>query len=210
MTVVQETGRAGGGRLRTRRGWRSVRLLVGASVLPIAAYAVGAWSARSGGRVRVAALLDRPVLLLGLAALLLVAALLLAPPTRGRTAFAGAAVLVGGVLVLRVLVGVLDVAVPDRTTVRVEAAPGPSDRVLLVVRHSAAPGVDVRWSVQVQTGRGWSARRWLLDVLGNGTASGPYGGCHWQGRDRLVVRAADGDHVYAVTDDAGPVRIVAP
>jgi hypothetical protein len=210
MTVVRKTGRAGGGRLRARRGWRPVRLLVGAAVLPVAAYAVGAWSARSGGRVRVAALLDRPVLLLGAAALLLVAALLLAPPTRGRTAFAGAAVLVGGVLALRVLVGVLDVAVPERTTVRVEAAPGRSDRVLLVVRHSAAPGTDVHWSVEVETGRGWSARRWLLDVFGNGTAGGPYGGSHWQDGGRLVVRAADGDHVYAVTDGAEPVRIAGP
>ncbi|MFD9126047.1 hypothetical protein [Kitasatospora sp. NPDC059571] len=151
-------------------------------------------------------LLDRPVLLLGTAAGLLLAALVLAPPSRGRAAFAVPAVLVGGVLVLRVLVGALDAAAPEHSTVRVAAAPGRDDRVLRVVRHTSGPSAEGRWSVEVETGHGWSARRWLLDVFGSGTAGGPFEGCRWAGPDRIVVQAADGDRVYEVAD-AGPRRV---
>ncbi|MEV6210940.1 hypothetical protein [Kitasatospora sp. NPDC051914] len=145
-----------------------------------------------------AELLDRPVLLLGGAVLLLVAALLLAPKRPGRGLFTAPGVLVAGVLALRVLIGALDVVGPPRQhTVLSSVAPDRADRILLVVRHAVGPC----WSVEVETGGGWSARRWLLGVFDHGPAGGGPVDGHWAGPDRVVVRAADGDHVFDLPAD---------
>ncbi|PBC76408.1 hypothetical protein BX265_1124 [Streptomyces sp. TLI_235] len=169
-------------------------------MLLVAGYAAGVWSDRSGGRVRVSELLDRPVPMLGAAAVLLVVALFLAPHRPGRGLFTAPVVLVTGILVLRVLIGALDTAEPPRQhTVLTVAAPGRADRLLSVVRHAVGPC----WSVEVETGAGWSARRWLLGVFEHGPAAGGPVDGRWDGPDRVVVRAADGEHVFDLPDDPG-------
>ncbi|MEV7179329.1 hypothetical protein [Kitasatospora sp. NPDC093679] len=180
------------------RGWRPAGAAAGVALLLVVGYAAGVWSARSGGRVRVAELLDRPVPLLGAAGVLLVAALVLAPRRPGRGLFTAPVLLVTGVLALRVLIGALDVTGPPRQhTVMSVVAPGRADRLLSVVRHAVGPC----WSVEVETGGGWSARHWLLGVFEHGPAAGGPVDGHWDGPDRVVVRAADGEHVFDLPAD---------
>ncbi|MFD8482750.1 hypothetical protein [Kitasatospora sp. NPDC059673] len=188
------------------RGWLG-GLFAAGGVLAVAAAWWGMWEGRSGGRMAVADLLDRPVVL-GLTAL----ALFLAASAVLRRSGRWAVALVGiGMLAVPACAPALFHGGRDRTVAHREAAPGGADRVLRVL-HQGGFGMEAEsqgWYVELEDGSGWSARRWLVyGQDGKWAGEGLFAAAGWDGPDRIVVTTDTGTRVYDVSGGA-PVLLSA-
>ncbi|MFK0195722.1 hypothetical protein [Kitasatospora sp. NPDC090308] len=174
--------------VRSIAGWGCA----GVALLAAGAMVWGDRETRSGGWMVVADSLGRADWL-GVVLLLaaLVAGLLLGSRAVRQLARAGLvpaaalSVLLGTVVLL---MGEDPVSYPERK-VRT-AAPGRADRVLTVIHHgtnTTETRAQVR-DVQVETGSGWSGRRWtLLTVVGEFEGGGALTAADWNGPDRVTV-----------------------
>ncbi|MET9399601.1 hypothetical protein [Kitasatospora sp. NPDC002965] len=163
------------------------RLLSRAAALPVCLYAAGIWESRSGGHLLVADAFDRPILLISCSLALLVLAACFMKPGRDRivatlfTVLVWITVMIGGVLLqgLRVT-----------ETMSREQAPDRPDRAL-VVRLQADPGGETEsqyWSILVEAGTGWCARRWTVhEMAGQYPGYGAFKSATWTGPDRITV-----------------------
>ncbi|GAA4872765.1 hypothetical protein [Kitasatospora terrestris] len=169
-------------------GRRTVSRAFGAAVaVPLALLAVGWWHSRPGGRVLVAQTLDRPLVLLPVALLLAAVACCFVEDRGNRAVGLFLTWVAGAVLVLGAW-GASAFAEP--TTVTREAAPGGADRTLVVVHHGS-PGAEAEaqsWEIQVESGSGWSARRWtVLELPGRSPGGGLSATARWTGPERFTV-----------------------
>ncbi|MBV6700528.1 hypothetical protein [Kitasatospora aureofaciens] len=187
--------------LRTRRVL--VRVLGGAGLAAVLLYTEGQWESRSGGRMLVADLLNRPELLLGAALAAMIAAAWLADRrTAVRTATRAVTVTAGVVFLLGVLAVHKVSAAETRSR---ETAPARPERALVVVHrlYEAGPEPGEHWQVLLETGTGWSARRWTLADVGGGPDDGRLVRASWTGRDRITIVTDAYQRVFTVDPDTG-------
>ncbi|MGW4381643.1 hypothetical protein [Kitasatospora sp. NPDC004531] len=179
-------------------------LFAAGGVLAAAAAWWGVWEGRSGGRTAVADLLGRPVTLcLAAAALFLAASAALRRSGSDRAGWPVTLVRVG-------MLGVLACAPalfhggPDRTVAHREAAPGGAERVLRVLHQGIGLETESQgWSVEVEDGSGWSARRWQVYAqAGKWPGDGLFTAATWDGPDRIVVTTDADVQVYDVSGGA--------
>ncbi|MFJ9455824.1 hypothetical protein ACIRST_12165 [Kitasatospora sp. NPDC101447] len=187
-------------RYRTRIGG----VLAGSALLPLLACAVGRWESRSGGRMAVADALNRPVLLLGAAAALLVAAVCV----RRRWDFVGRATAVVGSLGLLCALGVLVLRTMGQEPAEQTrlGSPGRADRVLVVIHHGlrGAETESLSWQIRLETGTGWSARSWhLLAMREQFPGEGAFESAAWTAPDQITVTTDTGSRVFTVAPDTG-------
>ncbi|MFG2334190.1 hypothetical protein ACGFMM_31945 [Streptomyces sp. NPDC048604] len=180
--------------------------LLGAAVLLVGAAGIGRLAGRDGGLLRVAQLLDHPLLFGGLAFVSAVAGICLAVrKTVVRWAVAGTAVLV---LIPFTPLALLLLTTAGQEQTLDEAAPGRSDRRLVVTEGSAM--IDPLWWVYVDSGSGLGVRRWQVAHI-NGDFSGALVEAAWDGPDRirLVMSAAEREtYIVELGPDGRPLRTV--
>ncbi|MFB7905561.1 hypothetical protein ACFC1T_03955 [Kitasatospora sp. NPDC056076] len=180
--------------MTVRRRW-AVRGLRAGALAALLAYAAGRYASRSGGLVEVERLLDRPVLLLGAAVVLLVVSAVLGIGARtgsGSGARAGfvqiAVAVVLAPLVAASAVGAVSSRLLDGGARSVERKVHPDhpERVLTVTGDSSS--IDsTSYRAELLTGTGWSARHWTI---------GSWDG----GRDRLrAVECSTADRITVTT-----------
>ncbi|MGW3041308.1 hypothetical protein ACWC9T_15010 [Kitasatospora sp. NPDC001159] len=186
---------------RTRR--TLVRLLAACGVAAVLLYTEGQWESRSGGRMLVADLLNRPELLLGSALAALIAAAWLGDRrTAVRTATRAVTVTAGVVFVLGVLTAHKVSAAETRSR---EDAPAGAERTLVVVHRSYASGEHAgdHWQVLLESGEGWSARRWLLADVGGNPDEARLVEASWTGRAQVTVVTDSYRRVFNLDQDSG-------
>ncbi|MFE2722288.1 hypothetical protein [Kitasatospora sp. NPDC059327] len=176
--------------------WVMWGALGGATAL-VGAALVGRFHRRSGGLLVVREWFDQPLLFATSALPLLIVALVFSRwPTWVRGGL-GCAVVVLGVGTVPFWILSSD---GPRTT-RIEAAPGRSDRVLVVRQDTAGFGPDpVSW-VYVDDGSGLTARRWQVAYVGEHDGLGEVG---WDGPDRLRLVTGDGTRWVRLGTDGRP------
>ncbi|MGW2250542.1 hypothetical protein ACWCXH_10110 [Kitasatospora sp. NPDC001660] len=186
---------------RVRRAM--VRVLAGAGLAAVLLYTVGQWESRSGGRMQVADLLNRPEALLGAALAAMIAAAWLADrrsavrtATRAVTVTAGAVFLLGALAVHEVS------AAETRSR---ETAPARPERALVVVHRSYGTGPEPgdHWQVLLESGTGWSARRWTLADVGGAPDDGRLVQASWTDRDRITIVTDAYHRVFTLDPDTG-------
>ncbi|MFJ8623977.1 hypothetical protein ACIRD3_14160 [Kitasatospora sp. NPDC093550] len=187
---------------RTRRAL--VRLLAVCGVAAVLLYTEGQWESRSGGRMLVADLLNRPELLLGAALAALIAAAWLGDLRAAalRTATRTVTVTAGVVFLLGVLAAHKVSAAETRSR---ETAPAGAERSLVVVHRSYAdgPAPDERWQVFLEAGEGWEARRWSLADIGGGPDDTRLVEASWTGRSQITVVTDSYRRVFNLDQDSG-------
>ncbi|MQS10873.1 hypothetical protein F7Q99_00905 [Streptomyces kaniharaensis] len=180
-----------------------VRLLAGAGVAAVLLYTEGQWESRSGGLMLVADLLNQPELLLGAALAAMIAAAWLADRrTAVRTATRAVTVTAGVVFLLGVLAVHKVSAAETRSR---ETAPARPELALVVVHRSyeTGPQAGEHWQVLLETGTGWSARRWTLADIGRGPDDGRLLQASWTGRDRITIVTDAHQRVFTLDPDTG-------
>ncbi|MEV7602035.1 hypothetical protein AB0O91_32175 [Kitasatospora sp. NPDC089797] len=191
-------------RRRTPRGRRTVvRLLGAAGAAAVLLYTEGQWESRSGGRMLVADLLNRPELLLGAALAALIAAAWLGDRrTALRTATRAVTVTAGVVFLLGVLAAHKVSAAETRSR---EIAPAGAPRALVVVHRSydSGPQAGEHWQVLLESGQGWSARRWLLADVGGAPEDARLVEASWTGRTQITVVTDSYRRVFNLDQDSG-------
>ncbi|GAA4872758.1 hypothetical protein [Kitasatospora terrestris] len=185
----------------TRR-WIAGRIVGGAAAVPLALLAVGWWHTRPGGRVLVADTLYRPLVAVALA--LVAIGRCVAEEHRGRRA---------GMLVLTWVAGaVLGFGAwaagvfGEPTQVTRTAAPGGVGRTLVVVHHGnlGAETEAQSWEVLVESGSGWSARRWtVFEMPEQFPGDGAFTSARWTGPDEITVTTDRGVRVFGVDPRSG-------
>lgn len=189
---------------RTPRARRAlVRLLAACGVAAVLLYTEGQWESRSGGRMLVADLLNQPELLLGAALAALIAAAWLGDRrTAVRTATRAVTVTAGVVFVLGVLAAHKVSAAETRSR---EDAPAGAERALVVVHRSYDSGEQAgdHWQVLVESGEGWSARRWLLADVGGGPDGARLVEASWTGAAQVTVVTDSYRRVFNLDQDSG-------
>ncbi|MFB7125205.1 hypothetical protein DR950_08635 [Kitasatospora xanthocidica] len=186
---------------RTRRVL--VRLLAGSGLAAVLLYTEGQWESRSGGLMLVADLLNQPELLIGGALAALIAAAWLSDPRAAvRTATRAVTVTAGVVFLLGVLAAHKVSAAETRSR---EDAPAGAERALVVVHRSYAtgPGPDERWQVLLESGEGWSARRWSLADIGRRPGDARLVEASWTGRSQITVVTDSYRRVFNLDQDSG-------
>ncbi|MFE4520360.1 hypothetical protein ACFRMQ_40130 [Kitasatospora sp. NPDC056783] len=191
----------------TGRGPRArrvlVRLLAVGGLAAVLLYTEGQWESRSGGRMLVADLLNRPEPLLGGALAALIAAAWLGDlRTAVRTATRTVTVTAGVVFLLGVLSAHKVSAAETRSR---EDAPAGAESVLVVVHRSYAtgPGAGEHWQVLLESGAGWSARRWSLADVGGGPDDARLVEASWTGRSQVTVVTDSYRRVFNLDQDSG-------
>ncbi|WP_316527699.1 hypothetical protein [Kitasatospora brasiliensis] len=180
-----------------------VRLLAVGGLAAILLYTEGQWESRSGGRMLVADLLNRPELLLGAALAALIAAAWLGDlRTAVRTATRAVTVTAGVVFLLGVLSAHKVSAAETRSR---EDAPAGAENALVVVHRSYATGrgAGEHWQVLLESGEGWSARRWALADVGGGPDDARLLGASWTGRSQITVVTDSYRRVFNLDQDSG-------
>ncbi|MFG2915399.1 hypothetical protein ACGF0D_21255 [Kitasatospora sp. NPDC048298] len=189
---------------RTSRARRVlVRMLVLGGLAAVLLYTEGQWESRSGGRMAVADLLNRPGLLLGGALAALIAAAWLSDlRTAVRTATRAVTVTAGVVFLLGVLAVHKVSAAETRSR---EDAPAGAENALVVVHRSYATGPeeDEHWQVLLESGEGWSARRWSLADVGRGRGDARLVEASWTGRSQITVVTDSYRRVFNLDQDSG-------
>ncbi|MFJ6619820.1 hypothetical protein ACIQOW_19860 [Kitasatospora sp. NPDC091335] len=189
---------------RTSRARRVlVRLLAAGGLGAVLLYTWGQWESRSGGLMLVADLLNRPEALLGGALAALIAAAWLGDlRTAVRTATRSVTVTAGVVFLLGVLAVHKVSAAETRSR---EDAPAGAERSLVVVHlsYAAGPEAGERWQVLLETGAGWSARRWSLADVGGGPDGARLVGASWTGRSQVTVVTDSYRRVFNLDQDSG-------
>lgn len=191
------------GRVTPRVRRTLVRALAGAGLTAVLLYTVGQWESRSGGRMEVADLLNRPEALLGAALAALIGAAWLAErrsavrsATRAVTVTAGVVFLLGALAVHKVS------AAETRSR---ESAPAGAEQALVVVHrwYGTGPEQDEHWQVLLESGSGWEARRWTLADIGGAPDDGRLVQASWTGRDRITIVTDAYRRVFTVDPDTG-------
>ncbi|MFJ4186539.1 hypothetical protein [Kitasatospora sp. NPDC089509] len=189
---------------RTPRSRRAlVRLLGACGAAAVLLYTEGQWESRSGGRMLVADLLNRPELLLGAALAALIAAAWLGDRrTALRTATRAVTVTAGVVFLLGVLAAHKVSAAETRSR---EDAPAGAQRALVVVHRSydSGPQAGEHWQVLLESGQGWSARRWLLADVGGAPEDARLVEARWTGRTQITVVTDSYRRVFNLDQDSG-------
>ncbi|MFG2844831.1 hypothetical protein ACGF12_16915 [Kitasatospora sp. NPDC048296] len=189
---------------RTPRARRAlVRMLAACGVAAVLLYTEGQWESRSGGLMLVADLLNRPELLLGAAlAALMAAAWLGDRRTAVRTATRAVTVTAAVVFVLGVVAAHKSSAAETRSR---EDAPAGAERALVVVHRSygSGPQTGDHWQVLLESGDGWSARRWLLADVGGGPDDARLVDASWTGRAQVTVVTDSYRRVFNLDQDSG-------
>ncbi|WP_418961018.1 hypothetical protein [Streptomyces tritici] len=186
---------------RARAGW----LLGGAAAL-VGAAGLGHLAGRDGGLLRVAQVLDHPLLFGALAFVAAVAGIGVAIRNGiVRGLVIGAAVLAtiaAAPIALLVVMGSFTVDTLD------EAAPGRTDRRLVVTE--GADMIDPLWWVYVDTGSGLGVRRWQLGAFNGDDPANGLVEVRWDGPDRVRVVTGDGPdlktHIVELDRDGRPLR----
>ncbi|MEU3574575.1 hypothetical protein AB0E96_40150 [Kitasatospora sp. NPDC036755] len=197
------TNRGAPGRRTSRRRRVLVRLLALGGLAAVLLYTEGQWESRSGGRMLVADLLNRPELLLGGALAALIAAAWLGDLRAAvRTATRTVTVTAGVVFLLGVLAAHKVSAAETRSR---EDAPAGAECALVVVHRSYAtgPGTDERWQVLLESGEGWSARRWSLADIGGSRGDARLVTASWTGRSQITVVTDSYRRVFNLDQDSG-------
>ncbi|MEV7782404.1 hypothetical protein [Kitasatospora sp. NPDC088351] len=179
------------------------RLLTVAGLLSVVLYTEGQWESRSGGRMLVADLLNRPEPLLGSAlAALITAAWLGGRRTAARTAVRAVAVTAGVLFLIGVLA--VHVSAADETRSRQDAPTRP-ERTLVVVHRSYGSETEANsWQILLETGSGWSGRRWSLGTVdGRFPGEGAFLAATWTGPDQVTVVTDTHRRVFNVDPDTG-------
>ncbi|MEU4114940.1 hypothetical protein AB0F71_10645 [Kitasatospora sp. NPDC028055] len=191
-------------RHRTPRARRLLaRLLLAAGAAAVLLYTEGQWESRSGGLMLVADLLNRPELMLGGALGALIAAAWLSDRrTAVRAATRAVTVTAGVVFLLGVLAAHKVSAAETRSR---EDAPAGAERALVVVHRSYASGPQAgeHWQVLLESGQGWSARRWLLADVGGGPDDARLVTASWTGRSQITVVTDSYRRVFNLDQDTG-------
>ncbi|MER7844080.1 hypothetical protein ABTZ03_09020 [Kitasatospora sp. NPDC096077] len=189
---------------RTPRSRRAlVRLLGACGAAAVLLYTEGQWESRSGGRMLVADLLNRPELLLGAALAALIAAAWLGDRrTALRTATRAVTVTAGVVFLIGVLAAHKVSAAETRSR---EDAPAGAQRALVVVHRSydSGPQAGEHWQVLLESGQGWSARRWLLADVGGAPEDARLVEARWTGRTQITVVTDSYRRVFNLDQDSG-------
>ncbi|MFH9352891.1 hypothetical protein [Kitasatospora sp. NPDC017646] len=186
---------------RTRR--TLVRVLLACGAVAVLLYTEGQWESRSGGLMLVADLLNRPELLLGGALAALIAAAWLSDRrTAVRAATRAVTVTAGVVFLLGVLAAHKVSAAETRSR---EDAPAGAERALVVVHRSygSGPQAGERWQVLLESGQGWSARRWLLADVGSAPDGARLVEATWTGRAQITVVTDSYRRVFNLDQDSG-------
>ncbi|WP_030230791.1 hypothetical protein [Streptomyces sp. NRRL S-350] len=187
---------------RTRR--TLVRLLATGGLAAVLLYTEGQWESRSGGRMLVADLLNRPELLLGAALAALIAAAWLSDLRAAalRTATRAVTVTAGVVFLLGVVAAHKVSAAETRSR---ETAPAGAELALVVVHRSyaAGPAPTEQWQVLLESGEGWSARRWSLADIGVGPDDTRLVQASWTGREQITVVTDSYRRVFNLDQDSG-------
>ncbi|MGW7445546.1 hypothetical protein [Kitasatospora sp. NPDC054795] len=191
-------------------------VLAATALLPPAVGVVGWFESRSGGRAVVADALNRPVLLVGAAAVLLLAARLV----RGRRDTVGGVATAVGVLGLLFAVGASVLGSfqePVRSDIRT-SSPGRTDHVLTVVNRGYSEQESNTFHIALETGTGLSARRWhVLTVRQAFPGHGEFVSAQWSDAGHVRITTDAGYRVFTVdpatgeptlTESAGKVRTV--
>ncbi|MFI6154616.1 hypothetical protein ACIBCA_18235 [Kitasatospora sp. NPDC051170] len=180
-----------------------MRLLAASGLAAVLLYTEGQWESRSGGRMLVADLLNRPGLMLGSALAALIAAAWLGDRrTALRTATRAVTVTAGVVFVL----GAVSVnKVQAAETRSREEAPAAQQRTLVVVHRSYpdGPHAGEHWQVLLEAGEGWSARRWSLAEVGGGEQEARLVTARWTGREQITVVTDSYQRVFNLDQDTG-------
>ncbi|MBO1416109.1 hypothetical protein [Streptomyces sp. FH025] len=180
-----------------------VRVLAACGAVAVLLYTEGQWESRSGGRMLVADLLNQPELLLGAALAAMIAAAWLGDRrTAVRTATRAVTVTAGVVFVLGVLTAHKVSAAETRSR---EVAPAGAERTLVVVHRAYASGTvpGEHWQVLLESGEGWSARRWLLADIGGGPDDPHLIEATWSGRTQITVVTDSYRRVFDLDQDNG-------
>ncbi|MFI9365772.1 hypothetical protein ACIG5E_32685 [Kitasatospora sp. NPDC053057] len=188
-------------RPRTRR--TLVRVLLACGAVAVLLYTEGQWESRSGGLMLVADLLNRPELLLGGALAALIAAAWLSDRrTAVRAATRAVTVTAGVVFLLGVLAAHKVSAAETRSR---EDAPAGAERTLVVVHRSydSGPQAGEHWQVLLESGQGWSARRWLLADVGGAPDDARLVEASWTGRAQITVVTDSYRRVFNLDQDSG-------
>ncbi|MFJ8472649.1 hypothetical protein [Kitasatospora sp. NPDC094011] len=189
---------------RTPRSRRTLLRLLGAcGAAAVLLYTEGQWESRSGGRMLVADLLNRPELLLGAALAALIAAAWLGDRrTALRTATRAVTVTAGVVFLLGVLAAHKVSAAETRSR---EDAPAGAQRAVVVVHRSydSGPQAGEHWQVLLESGQGWSARRWLLADVGGAPEDARLVEASWTGRTQITVVTDSYRRVFNLDQDSG-------
>ncbi|MGW7449719.1 hypothetical protein [Kitasatospora sp. NPDC054795] len=189
---------------RTSRSRRVlVRLLAAGGLAAVLLYTEGQWESRSGGRMLVADLFNRPELLLGGALAALIAAAWLGNLRAAvRTATRTVTVTAGVVFLLGVVAAHKVSAAETRSR---EDAPAGAERALVVVHRSYATGPESgdHWQVLLESGEGWSARRWSLADVGRDQSDARLVEASWTGREQITVVTDSYRRVFNLDQDSG-------
>lgn len=180
-----------------------VRLLAVAGLAAVLLYTEGQWESRSGGRMLVADLLNRPEPLLGGALAALIAAAWLGDSRPAvRTATRTVTVTAGVVFLIGVLAAHKVSAAETRSR---EDAPAGAEHALIVVHRSYAAGsaAGEHWQVLLESGAGWSARRWSLADIGRGPGDARLVTANWTGRSQITVVTDSYRRVFNLDQDSG-------
>ncbi|MFJ4189776.1 hypothetical protein [Kitasatospora sp. NPDC089509] len=181
-------------RRRTRIAWG----LRGTALAVFLAYLPGWHASRSGGLVVVEHWLNRPVLLIGAAVVLLVASLVVGLEFRTRFAQIGCAAVLAPLVVAGIAILGLSLLFSanggreDRFV-----SPNRTDRVLTVT--NVAFSVDPVYQVELETGSGWSARHWSMGTWD--TSGGDFVRIDWSGPDEITVTGREKFTVFDVHSD---------
>ncbi|MGW3181211.1 hypothetical protein ACWDD9_18270 [Kitasatospora sp. NPDC001119] len=174
-----------------------------ALLLPPALWAVGRMESGNGGRAVVADVLNRPWAMLGLAAVLLLAAVVV----RGRWDVVGGLASAFAVFGLLLSGGghVLQMFGPKVQGVSRTASPERADHVLTVAHHDDPEGYNGRYFVRLETGTGLATRRWDVLALHTGgfRGQGEFVAAEWAGSGRVRVTTDAGYRVFTVDPGSG-------
>ncbi|MEU3572486.1 hypothetical protein AB0E96_29285 [Kitasatospora sp. NPDC036755] len=187
----------------TNRGKAGGVVAAAALLVPPVLWAVGRVESRDGGRAVAADVLNRPWAMLGVAAVLLLAAVVV----RGRWD------VVGGVAAAFAVVGLLLAGGkhlllpfgPKVQEVSRAASPQRADHVLRVAHHDDPEGYDGTYVIRVEAGSGLSTRRWDVIRLRNGgfLGQGMFVSAEWSGADRIRITTDAGHRVFTVDQATG-------
>ncbi|HJD82407.1 MAG TPA: hypothetical protein K8W00_13245 [Kitasatospora aureofaciens] len=178
-------------------------MLLACGAVAVLLYTEGQWESRSGGLMLVADLLNRPELLLGGALAALIAAAWLSDRrTAVRAASRAVTVTAGVVFLLGALAAHKVSAAETRSR---EDAPAGARRTLVVVHRSYDSGSQAgeHWHVLLESGEGWSARRWLLADVGGAPDGARLVEASWTGREQITVVTDSYRRVFNLDQDSG-------
>ncbi|MFJ9691272.1 hypothetical protein [Kitasatospora sp. NPDC101183] len=181
-------------------------VLAGGALVPLALCVLGRWEGRFGGHGAVAEALNRPLLMVGLAGVLLLVGSLV----RGRAGAIGlGAGLVGGfagcVALAAAGVSALGLGGFLPATETRTSSPERADHVLVVVHDEGTGETESQqWTVRLETGGGWTARHWtIVDMRERFPTDGAFGSARWTGPGQITVTSDTGAKVYQVDAASG-------